>query len=60
MIVIADTTPLNHLILIEQDRLLRALYGRVVIPRAVVLELQAPPHRQMSMRGSTTLLIGWR
>jgi predicted nucleic acid-binding protein len=42
MIVIADTTPLNHLILIEQDRLLRALYDRVVIPRAVVLELQAP------------------
>ena len=41
MIVIADTTPLSHLILIEQDRLLKALYGRVIVPPAVLSELQA-------------------
>ena len=46
MIVIADTTPLNHLILIQQDKLLKALYSRVIIPPAVLSELQsqaAPP-----------------
>jgi predicted nucleic acid-binding protein len=41
MIVIADTTPLNHLILIEQVDLLQALYGRVIVPQAVLSELQA-------------------
>jgi predicted nucleic acid-binding protein len=41
MIVIADTTPLNHLILIEQINLLEALYGRVIVPQAVLSELQA-------------------
>jgi len=41
MIVIADTTPLNHLILIGQIRLLQALYGRVIVPQAVLSELQA-------------------
>jgi predicted nucleic acid-binding protein len=41
MIVIADTTPLNHLILIEQIDLLQALYGRVIVPQAVLAELQA-------------------
>lgn len=40
MIVIADTTPLNHLILIDQVSLLRALYGRVIVPQAVFSELQ--------------------
>jgi predicted nucleic acid-binding protein len=46
MIVIADTTPLNHLILIDQASLLRTLYGRVIVPLAVVSELlaqAAPP-----------------
>jgi len=41
MIVIANTTPLNHLILIDQADLLRALYGRVILPQAVLSELQA-------------------
>ncbi len=40
MIVVADTTPLNHLILIEQVGLLKALYGSVIIPQAVLSELQ--------------------
>lgn len=54
MIVIADTTPLNHLILIEQTNLLPALYGRVIIPQAVLSELQAqasPPKVKAWMSG---------
>jgi hypothetical protein len=35
MIVIADTTPLNYLVLIDQPNLLPRLYGRVLIPPAV-------------------------
>jgi len=41
MIVIADTTPLNYLVLIDQPNLLPRLYGRVFIPQAVYEELQA-------------------
>jgi len=40
MIVIADTTPLNYLVLIDQSHLLPQLYGRVLIPQAVYDELQ--------------------
>ena len=42
MIVIADTTPLNYLILIDRVRILPQLYGRVLIPRAVWQEFQRP------------------
>ena len=42
MIVVADTTPVNYLILIEEIDLLPKLYGRVVIPRAVSEELMRP------------------
>lgn len=41
MIVISDTTPLNYLALIGQQDLLARLFERVVIPRAVWIELQA-------------------
>ena len=39
MIVVADTTPLNYLILINEVDVLPKLYGRVVIPPAVQEEL---------------------
>lgn len=39
MIVVADTSPLRYLILIEHIHVLPALYGRVVVPPAVVTEL---------------------
>ena len=32
MIVIADTTPLNHLVLINQASVLEVLYTRVIAP----------------------------
>lgn len=41
MIVIADTTPINYLVLIGDVGLLPALFGQVVIPEAVFLELQS-------------------
>jgi hypothetical protein len=42
MIVVADTTPLHYLILIQLDDLLPRLFGRVLIPPAVLAELQHP------------------
>ncbi len=39
MIVVADTTPLRYLAVIGCEHLLPALYGRVLIPRAVEDEL---------------------
>jgi predicted nucleic acid-binding protein len=40
MIVIADSTPLNYLILIHQADLLPQLFDRILIPPAVFQELQ--------------------
>ncbi|HXR97132.1 MAG TPA: DUF3368 domain-containing protein [Terriglobales bacterium] len=40
MIVVADTSPLNYLVLISEIQLLPALYERVLIPHEVHLELQ--------------------
>ena len=39
MTVVSNTTPLNYLVLIERAEILKALYERVVIPRAVFIEL---------------------
>jgi predicted nucleic acid-binding protein len=39
VIVVADTSPLRYLILIEHDHILPALYGRVLAPPAVMEEL---------------------
>ena len=39
IIVVADTSPLNYLIQIECDYLLPKLFGQVMVPRAVVMEL---------------------
>ena len=42
MIVIADTTPLNYLTLIELTHILSELFGQVGIPPAVLNELRSP------------------
>ncbi|MGI8669006.1 MAG: DUF3368 domain-containing protein [Aridibacter sp.] len=39
MIVIADTSPLNYLVLIGQENLLPKFFGQVIIPQAVFDEL---------------------
>jgi predicted nucleic acid-binding protein len=40
MVVVADTSPLNYLILIDADRVLQNLYGEVLVPSAVIRELR--------------------
>lgn len=42
MLIVADTSPINYLILLRQDTLLPLFYERVVIPPAVRGELQRP------------------
>jgi len=42
MAVIADTSPLNHLILIGMDEVLARLYRQVLIPEQVLQEFQHP------------------
>jgi predicted nucleic acid-binding protein len=40
--VVADTSPLNYLILIGEIELLPKLYESVAIPAEVLMELQSP------------------
>lgn len=40
MIVVADTTPLRYLVRVGQVDLLESLYKRLVVPEAVLAELQ--------------------
>jgi predicted nucleic acid-binding protein len=42
MIVVADTSPLNYLVLIDEVELLPVLFERVVLPTAVFNELKHP------------------
>ncbi len=42
MIVVADASPLNYLIQIDCDTLLPRLFGKVVVPAAVIEELRHP------------------
>lgn len=54
MIVVADSSPLHYLILIEHVELLSSLYGEVIVPDAVAEELRAagapPPVRDWMSR----------
>jgi len=43
MLVVADTSPLNYLILIDLIDLLPRLYGEIAVPQAVMHELQQLP-----------------
>ena len=40
MIVVSDTSPLNYLILIDYQEVLPTLFGQIIIPQAVLNELQ--------------------
>lgn len=42
MVVVADTSPINYLVLIAQIGLLVGLYTRTLIPPAVLAELKHP------------------
>ncbi len=51
MIVITDTTPVNYLVLIDQVHILKELYGRLVLPRAV--------HEEMRREGTPEKVRAW-
>jgi predicted nucleic acid-binding protein len=58
MIVIADTSPINYLVLIDEIEILPRLYHRIVIPEGVLIELMdegAPPR----VREWTTRFPDW-
>jgi len=42
MLVVADTSPINYLILIQHELLLPTLYTQVLVPPAVLRELEDP------------------
>ncbi len=48
MIVVADASPLNYLIQIGCDALLQKLYGRVLVPAAVIEKLRHPNAPQIA------------
>lgn len=41
MIIIADTSPINYLVLIDEIQVLPKLFGQIVVPQAVWTELHA-------------------
>jgi predicted nucleic acid-binding protein len=42
MIVVADTSPLNYLICLGKTDVLREIYDRILVPNAVLIEMQHP------------------
>src|SRR5882672_4497247 len=58
MIVVADTSPINYLILIGEIEILTKMYGTVVIPCAVREELPRPSAPEM-VRNWTNQLPIW-
>ena len=46
MLVVSDASPLRYLVVIQAIKILPLLYERVVVPQAVLAELQHPrsPH----------------
>ena len=40
MIVVADTSPLNYLVRLGHPDVLQEIYGRVLVPHAVLVEMQ--------------------
>lgn len=45
--VVSDTSPLNYLVLVDHINLLPQLYGQVLIPESVLMELSATETPQL-------------
>jgi predicted nucleic acid-binding protein len=58
MIVVADTSPINYLILLDEIELLPALFERVLVPSAVLGELKHP-RSPLRVREWTRALPDW-
>jgi predicted nucleic acid-binding protein len=54
MIVVSDTSPLNYLILLGVEEILPAIFGTVLAPPAVLLEMQHPKASEKVRRWATT------
>ena len=54
MIVIADTSPLNYLVLLGKSEILPTLYGRVLAPAAVLKEMSHPDAPELVRRWATS------
>jgi predicted nucleic acid-binding protein len=59
-LVISDTTPLNYLILIGQIEVLPKLFGRLIVPPAVIRERLHPKAPPTVTHGPGRFLRGWR
>lgn len=40
MIIVSDTTPVHYLILIQKESILHALFGEILLPEAVAVEMR--------------------
>ena len=60
MIVVADTSPLNYLIRLGHLLVLQEIYGRVLVPHAVLIEMQHPEAPPEVRPGRQRLLHGLR
>ncbi len=56
--IVADTTPLNYLVLIEAVKVLPRLYGSVFIPPSVLAEL-SDPYAPAQVRAWATQSRDW-
>lgn len=59
MIVVSDTSPINYLLAIGQVEVLSKLFGTIVIPSAVLLELKAPEAPEAHLRWLASLPAGF-
>jgi hypothetical protein len=59
-VVIADTSPINYLVLIDAIEILPQLYGRVIVPNDVLAELTDPGTPKKVASGWAESPIGWK
>ncbi|HEV2987453.1 MAG TPA: hypothetical protein VG759_03355 [Candidatus Angelobacter sp.] len=60
MIIVADTSPINYLVLIKEIEVLPRLYGKIIIPEAVREELLRPEAPRLFESGPRRRLRGSR
>jgi predicted nucleic acid-binding protein len=58
MIVVADTSPLNYVIQVGREALLPRVFGKVVVPRMVGIEL-SHPHAPEKVRSWASTMPDW-
>jgi predicted nucleic acid-binding protein len=59
MIAVADTSPVNYLVLVDEIDLLPAIFGNVLIPEAVMEELHHPRTPLKVRNGLLIFRVGW-